>query len=145
MMRTRDFLIGIAAYVIAALIILYLIGCATQQTAKAKSCNQTSVESCPIVDCTRLLEQRDNAQLAGKILAGVGGVSALATAPESIPDAGRWGIGAGAATAAAASIGVLWYGERKSDEFERYCEVAEDDEALDALAPNPFGADGGVE
>ncbi len=62
------------------------------------------------------------------------------------------------ATAAAAAVGVavIWYGERKSDEFERYCEVADESEedagnqpvegsAVSDLAPSPFGADGWVE
>lgn len=106
--------------------------------------------------CVELLDQRDGAQLAGKILAGVGGVSALATAPDSVPEGARWGIGAGAATAAAVGVAVIWYGERKSDEFERYCEVADESEedagnqpvegsAVSDLAPSPFGADGWVE
>ena len=106
--------------------------------------------------CLELMDKRDGAQLAGKILAGVGGVSALATAPDSVPEGARWGIGAGAATAAAVSVGVLWYGERKSDAFERYCEVDDESErdssnepvensVETAVAPNPFLADGGVE
>jgi hypothetical protein len=92
--------------------------------------------------CIDLMGQRDNGELAGKILAGVGGVGALAAAPESFPSGVRWGIGAAAATTAVVGVAVLWWGERKGAEFERYCEVLEGITA--ELAPSPF-VDGGVE
>lgn len=70
------------------------------RTAVPVGCDDSGL-NCPVaapVDCIALMERRDAAQLAGKILAGVGGVAALAAAPESIPEAGRWSIGASAAT-----------------------------------------------
>lgn len=122
----------------------------TTRIAKSRPCNPGA--ECPIVDCARLLDQRDNAELAAKILAGVGGVSALSTAPDSVPEAARWSVGATAATAAAVSVGVIWWGARKGDEFEDYCEVTEVTETADEtqsttseLAPSPFAKDGGVE
>lgn len=131
-----------------------IFGCApavNRSSVHVRASNTRALEPGGMTDaaCLDLMDRRDGAQLAGKILAGVGGVSALATAPESVPEGARWGIGAGAATTAAVSVGVLWYGEMKSDEFERYCEVAEEDETAppdDAskIAPNPF-VDGGVE
>lgn len=77
-------------------------------------------------DCLTLMDLRDNAQLTGKILAGVGGVSALATAPDSIPEAGRWGIGAGAATAAMRSARNWWRGHM--DQSKPYWRVRNTEE-----------------
>ena len=148
MTRTRDLTIGIVATVIAAIVFCwYIAGCSpVHVVVRARATTSRALDLGGMTDaqCVELMDKRDGAQLAGKILAGVGGVSALATAPDSVPDGARWGIGAGAATAAAVSVGVLWYGERKSDEFERYCEVDEETDEYD-LAPNPFAEDGGVE
>jgi hypothetical protein len=78
-----------------------------------------------VADCVKLLEQRDEAALAGKILAGVGGVSALAAAPESFPEGARWGIAVGAAATASVGVAVIWYSELKGDEFDLLCSVVE--------------------
>jgi hypothetical protein len=160
--RTRDLLIGLTALAVAALLVAsQIVGCAaskTQPTARVRPSPTRALEPGGLTDadCLALLDRRDGAQLAGKILAGVGGVAALGTAPDAVPEGARWGIGAGAATAAAVGVAVIWYGERKSDEFERYCEVADESEedagnqpvegsAVSDLAPSPFGADGWVE
>jgi hypothetical protein len=160
--RTRDLLIGLTALAVAALLVAsQIVGCAAtgqRPIARVRPATTRALEPGGLTDadCLALLDRRDGAQLAGKILAGVGGVAALGTAPDAVPEGARWGIGAGAATVAAVSVGVIWYGERKSDEFELYCEVDEETEQdssnepversdADALAPNPFAVDGGVE
>jgi len=82
--------------------------------------------------CVALMEKRDDVLLAAKILGGVGGLGALATPLVDMEDDrkeqnAQWGIAAGAGTVSAVAVGVLWYGERKSQEFELYCEMAERD------------------
>ena len=74
-------------------------------------------------DCQRLLERRDRAELAGKILTGAGGIGALGAAPDRWPEGARWGIAAGAAGLSAAGLAVWWYAGRKNLEFIQYCEV----------------------
>lgn len=79
----------------------------------------------PQVDCVELMDRRDGAALAGKILSGIGGVSALVTAPDSMPENARWGIGAGAASIAIVGVSLVWYADRMSDRFDDFCEVVE--------------------
>jgi hypothetical protein len=87
-------------------------------------------------ECLDLAEKRDGAALAGKILAGVGGLAPLAAVPDEVPESARWGVGAGAATTAAIGVAVIWYGERKAEMFEAYCTEE---------ASEPSTGDGGVE
>lgn len=150
-----------------------LAGCATGLSvhARARHGAVRALGAGDLTDaqCAALLAERDRAILAGKVLAGIGGVSALGTAPDSVPEAARWAVGATAAASAAVGVVVIGYGEAKAREFERYCELAADEDApgrgVDAtaaelglggdagvpgavpaeLGPNPFRADGGVE
>jgi hypothetical protein len=71
--------------------------------------------------CLDLSEQRDGALLAGKILAGVGGLAPLAAVPDEVPVNARWGVGAGAAATASVGVALIWYGERRGEMFEAYC------------------------
>jgi len=73
--------------------------------------------------CIDLLERRDTAQLLGKIFVGIGGLGAFGAVPEKIPDAGRWSIAGGAAGLSALGIAAAWYGDKKGEEFERFCEI----------------------
>lgn len=73
--------------------------------------------------CNSVMDKRDNVLLVAKILAGVGGASAITTAVPEWDENVRWGIGAGAATAAIVGGALLWYGEQKNDEFEENCEI----------------------
>ena len=86
-----------------------------------------SVENQPTTttdaQCMDLMNSSDRAQLVGRFFAGVGGVGALAAAPDDLPAAGRWGIAAGASGLVAIGMAASWYGDIKGAEFERYCEV----------------------
>jgi hypothetical protein len=150
--KNRDWLVVALILAIAiALMIFSLLseGCASPGVPRAKLI--AGPDGLSDAACLELMDKRDGAELAGKILAGVGGVSALGTAPSQIPDGARWGIGAGAAASAAVSVAVLWYGERKSAEFERYCDPPDPDELTQTgrssvdLEPSPFLGDGGVD
>lgn len=112
--------------VIGFLSALSLTACGTLPTGIRLSSEQ----------CLDLAERRDGALLAGKILAGVGGVAPLAAVPDEVPENARWGVGAGAATTAAVGVAVIWYGERKGEMFEAYCTSS---------ASEPSTGDGGVE
>jgi|WetSurMetagenome_2_1015567.scaffolds.fasta_scaffold1269098_1 hypothetical protein len=84
----------------------------------------------PQVDCLKLMEQRDDAALAGKILAGVGGISALVTPPIEMEDEQteknvRWGVGASAAVTAIVGVSLIWWSDNKGKELETLCEVRE--------------------
>jgi hypothetical protein len=141
-------------------ITMAMVACATTGVVRAK--RTRALDSMTDDQCVALLDKRDDARLAAKILAGVGGLGALGTAPVD-SEAGRWAIGASAATLVAVGGVVLWYGEQKAKAFETYCEVGADeaaarvelmvvgptdagvaDPAVAELAPNPFGGDGGT-
>jgi len=80
--------------------------------------------------CLDLLERRDTAQLLGKVFVGVGGIGAFGAVPEQIPEAGRWGIAGGAAGLSALGIAAAWYGDKKGEEFEKYCETNDEKEMI---------------
>lgn len=111
---------SLVVLVVVGFLAAALLGCAATTTRVI-----TPKPGVTVADCVKLLEQRDEAALAGKILAGVGGVSALAAAPESFPEGARWGIAAGAAATASVGVAVIWYSEMKASEFELLCSVVE--------------------
>lgn len=110
--------------VLAVIMFAALVSCGatTQKVITPK----TGVQA----DCLKLLEQRDDAALAGKILAGVGSISALVTPPIEMEDErteknARWGVGAAAATTGIVGVALIWWSETKGREFETLCEVRE--------------------
>jgi len=94
--------------------------------------------SATIGQCIDLMDKRDNTELAAGILAGVGGVSALTTAPDAVPEPARWAIGATAAASTAVSLVLLKRVDTLSDEFDMICSIEETEIGTTAT-------DGGVE
>jgi hypothetical protein len=114
--------------VIMILCILTLSGCA-HHVAKARQLAYGADGKAGFVmsdqACQKLMEKRDRTLAASKVFVGLGGASALTTPVPALKDNpnATWGVAAGAATFSVIGGALLWYGERKNDEFEEGCEV----------------------
>lgn len=100
---------------------VFVASCASSSTPRARAVQWGT----PWTDqsCRDLMDSRDAAGVAGKLLVGLGGIGGLATAyPGS--ETTRWSIGASASALAAAGLASIWYAEAKSGEFETYCDLS---------------------